>query len=114
MAYGVIVRPADPMSGEEVEHSAVGRPVERVGELVRREPVRGAGNEEPTVRERRTETRREPPVRERERGRQSRIERKVLTRPIAHRDVRLDCGAELGDSTLSALHETLIGPTRPL
>ena len=85
----VVVHPGDVVAGQRVEDRPGGRVVHQVPGQVVDQPVRGAADEEPPVRERRPEAGAEPAVGHREGPREPVVERQVLLGPVAHRDGRV-------------------------
>ena len=77
----VVVDPADPVAGEEIEDRARRWCVEALRRGVGGEAVGRCRHQEPAVRERRSEARSEPSVGQRERVGQAPVEGQVLARP---------------------------------
>ena len=94
----VVVHPGDVVGGQRVEDRPRGRVVDQVPRQVVDQAVRGAGDQEPPVRERRPQAGAEPAVRHREGARKPVVERQLGLRPVAHRHGRVAPGHGLPDA----------------
>ena len=100
----VVVGPADPVAVEHVEDGPR-RIVEQLRDLVGRQPVRGAGDQEAPVGDGRPQARSEPAVRQGKGPGEGGIERQVVFGPVAHGHlgVPLQAGAlDAGDEAVVA------------
>ena len=106
----VVVDPVDAVPGEHVEDRPGLRVVDDVPGQVVHEPVGGARDEEPAVRERRAQAGAEPVIGQRERPRQPVVEGQVLLGPVAHRHGRVAAGQRFGHRG----GEAVVAPVRVL